>query len=210
MAADKQSTMCYFLGKRSDDPKNIDWIPTISNHKQARTKSEIIKGDRRRKRYKSIYEKRAIISDTSSSNSNKNEECDGEKEEVNFDFTIDEICSADKNIQCNLYKNEIEKLQRELTTYKAELIERHKQIYKLREENNLLKTSKFSYEYLKKPDDKMTFFTGFNCSRFIWLFSKVISSIKILHKKLSLEDHILVVLMKLKIRSSQQRSCISL
>ena len=194
----KKSTMCYFLGKRSDDPENIDWIPTVFTHKQARTKSEIIKVDQRRKRYKSICEKRAIISDTSS-NSNKNEECGGEKEEVIFDFTLDESCSADKNIQCDLYKNEIEKLQKELIAYKAELIERNEEIYKLREENNILKTSKFSYEYLKKSDDKMTFFTGLNCSRFIWLFNKVKSSIKILYKKLSLEDHMLVVLMKLKL-----------
>ena len=45
----------------------------------------------------------------------------------------------------------------------------------------------------------MTFFTGLNCSRFIWLFNKVKINIKVLHKKLSLEDHMLVVLMKLKL-----------
>ena len=83
--------MCYFLGKRSDDQENIDWIPTIFNHKQARSKSEIIKVDQRRKRYKSICKKR--VSDTSS-NSNKNEKCGGGKEEVDFHFTIDESCSA--------------------------------------------------------------------------------------------------------------------
>ena len=124
--------------------------------------------------------KKAIISHTSS-NSNKNEECGGEKEELNVDFTIDESCSADKNIQCDLYKNEIEKLQKELIAYKDELIERNEEIYKLREENNSLKTSKFSYQHFKKSDDKMIFFTGFNCSRFIWLFNKAKSSTKILH-----------------------------
>ena len=87
----------------------------------------------------------------------------------------------------------------ELTAYKDELIERNEKIYKLCEENNLLKTSKFSYQYFKKSDDKMAFFTGLNCSRFIWLVNKVKSSIKILHMKLSLEDHVLVVLMKLKL-----------
>ena len=194
----KKAQCVTFLGKLSDDPENIDWIPTIFNHKQARTKSEIIKVDQRRKRYKSICEKGAMISDTLS-NSNKNEECGGEKEEVNFDFTIDESFGADKNIQCDLYKNEIEKLQKELIAYKTELIERNEEMYKLHEENNILKTSKFSYEYLKKSDDKMTFFTGLNRSRFLWLFNKVKSSIKILHKKLLLEDHMLVVLMKLKL-----------
>ena len=96
------------------------------------------------KRYKSICEKTAIIvSDTSSSNSNKNEECGGEKEELNFDFTIDESCSADKNIQCDLYKNEIEKLQKELIAYKDELIERNEEIYKLREKIIYLKPVNF-------------------------------------------------------------------
>ena len=45
----------------------------------------------------------------------------------------------------------------------------------------------------------MTFFTGLNCSRFTWLFNRVKSNTKILHKKLSLEDHMLVVLMKIKL-----------
>ena len=98
----KKSTMCYFLGKRSDDPENIDWIPTIFTRKQARTKSEIIKVDQQRKRYKSICEKRAIISDTSS-NSNKNEGCGGEKEEVIFDFTLDESCSVQIRIYSVIY-----------------------------------------------------------------------------------------------------------
>ena len=77
-------------------------------------------------------------------------------------------------------------MQKELITYKDELIERNEEIYKLREENNLLKINKFSYQYLKKSDDKMVFFAGLNRSRFIWLVNKVKSSIKILHKKLSL------------------------
>ena len=59
MTADDQSTMCYFLGKRSDNLENIDWIPTIFNHKQARTKSDVIKVYQRRKRYNStVYVKK--------------------------------------------------------------------------------------------------------------------------------------------------------
>ena len=65
-------------------------------------------------------------------------------------FYSAESYSAYKNMQCDLYKNEIEKLQKELIAHKDELIERNQEIYKLHEENNLLKTSKFLYEYLKK------------------------------------------------------------
>ena len=68
----------------------------------------------------------------SSSNSNKNEKCGGGKE-VEFDFTVDESYSTDKNIQCDLYKNEIDKLQKEFIAYKAELNERNEELYKMRE-----------------------------------------------------------------------------
>ena len=108
-------------------------------------------------------------------------------------------CSTKQKVAPKSYILQIEKLQKELNAYQDELIERNEEIYKLHEENNLLKTSKFSYQYFKKSDDKMIFFTGFNCSRFIWLFNKAKSSIKILHKNLSLQDHMLLVLMKLKL-----------
>ena len=44
----------------------------------------------------------------------------------------------------------------------------------------------------------MTFCTGLTCPRFIWFFNKVKSSIEISYKKLSLDDHMLLVVMKLK------------
>ena len=53
--------MCYFLGKCSDDPENIDWIPTTFNYKQARTKFDIIKVDQRRKDTK-VYVKNSYNS----------------------------------------------------------------------------------------------------------------------------------------------------
>ena len=77
-------------------------------------------------------------------------------------------------------------MTKELITYIGELIERKN-----------LKTFKFLYECLKS-DEKMTFFTGLTCPRFIWFFNKVKSIIEILYKKLSLDDHILLVLMKVK------------
>ena len=64
MADDEQCKIRSFLGKRSDYPDNVDWIPTAFNNNQARTKSKIIKVNQRRKICKSICEKRAIISDT--------------------------------------------------------------------------------------------------------------------------------------------------
>ena len=68
---------------------------------------------------------------------------------------------------------------------------------KLCKENIFLKTSKFLYECLKS-DEKMTFSTGLTCPRFIWFFNEVKSIFEKLYKKLTLDDHMLLVLMKLK------------
>ena len=122
MTANEKSSICYFLGKLSDDPEDIDWIQTIFKHKQARTKSEIIKVDQWRKRYKTICKKKSYNKWYIIMKFEKKEECGREKEKANFDFTIDESCIADKNIPCDLYKNEIEKMQKELIAYKAGLI----------------------------------------------------------------------------------------
>ena len=152
VTAEEQSTVRYFFFVNVETIQIIltgfQQYLTISKQEQNLKLSKLIRGEKDTKVY---VKKRAIMSDTSS-NSNKNEECDGEKEEVNFDFTVDESCSADKNIPCDLYKNAegVEILQKELIAYKAELIQRNEDIYKLREENNLLKTIKFSYEYSKK------------------------------------------------------------
>ena len=41
---DEQSKTLYFLGKRSGNPENIDWIPTIFNHKQNLKLSKLLSG----------------------------------------------------------------------------------------------------------------------------------------------------------------------
>ena len=54
MTADEQRTMCSFLGKRSDDPENIDWIPTIFNinkQEQNLILSKLISGEKETKVY---------------------------------------------------------------------------------------------------------------------------------------------------------------
>ena len=91
----------------------------ISKQEQSLKLSKLISGEKDTKLY---VKKRAIISGISSWNSKKKEECGREKEKANFDFTIDGSCIADKNIPCDLYKNEIEKMQKELIAYKAGLI----------------------------------------------------------------------------------------
>ena len=66
MTADEKSSICYFLGKLSDDPEDIDWIQTILNiskQEQSLKLSKLISGEKDTKLY---VKKRAIISGISS------------------------------------------------------------------------------------------------------------------------------------------------
>ena len=78
---------------------------TVSKQEQNLKLSKLIRGEKDTKVY---VKKRAKMSDTPS-NSNKNEECDGEKEEVNFDFTVDESV-----VQIRTYSVIYTKMQKEL------------------------------------------------------------------------------------------------
>ena len=79
-----------------------------------------------------------------------------------------------------------------------ELIEHNGEVYVLRHEKKALKDAlrmrQFNYKTIKNNDADMNFFTGLSCAV---LFVK--SKIRPLAKSLSIEDHVLVVLMKLKL-----------
>ena len=186
VTADEQSTMCCFLGKCSDDPENSDWIPTFFTHKQARTKSEIIKVDQQRKRYKSICEKRAIISDASSSNSNKNEECGGGK-----------VVLQIRTYSVIYTKMKLRNCRRNWLFTKLKWLKGMKRFISCVKKIIYLKPVNIHISILKNHMTKWNFLQDlivpdwYGCST-KW---KVLS--KLLHKKWSLEDHMLVVIMKL-------------
>ena len=85
-----------------------------------------------------------------------------------------------------------------------ELIERNGEVYALRHENKALKDAlrmrQFNYNTIKDNDADMNFFTGLSCAAlFMWIVTLVKSKVRPLTKSLSIEDHVLVVLMKLKL-----------
>ena len=43
---------------RSDNPENIDWIPTVVKHNRAESIRKLVQTDQKKKRYKSLCEKR--------------------------------------------------------------------------------------------------------------------------------------------------------
>ena len=111
--------------------------------------------------------------------------------------TVNDACT-----QCDLAdtQGEVLFLKEKVSVLDLELKERNKEIYKLREENAKLKERKFSFNSVKESREKLKFFTGIPALPiFLWIVELVKDKIKHCNKHLSLEDHILIVLMKLRL-----------
>ena len=50
--------LIFFSGKRSDNPENVDWAPSVFNHARAAPKAKLVMKDQTRKRYEKLCEKR--------------------------------------------------------------------------------------------------------------------------------------------------------
>lgn len=79
----------------------------------------------------------------------------------------------------------------------------HTKSYALQEENYRLKeelrSRAFSFNSIRMKAQQMIFFTGLTTAIFEWLLSKLKGSFPVMCSTLSLEDHLLVVLMKLRL-----------
>ena len=86
----------------------------------------------------------------------------------------------------------------EIAQLTAELNERHCEVYKLRQENESLKANYFGYRKVRSLND-FKFFTGLaNLHLFLWVVS-LVKGVKACLKSLSTEDHVLMVLVKLRL-----------
>ena len=58
----------------------------------------------------------------------------------------------------------------------------------------------FSFKRIEKSDKDVNFYTGLkNAKVFLWVVKRIEKHVTIIHKKLSLPDHVLIVLMKIKL-----------
>ena len=100
---------------------------------------------------------------------------------------------TDTNKEITVLKDKISLLDKELRAKNAELC-------KLREENRKLKMRKFSFESLKGSKEKLNFYTGIPAlSLFLWILDVIKGKIKKCSANLPVEDHLLIVLMKLRL-----------
>ncbi|KAI4810702.1 hypothetical protein KUCAC02_013638 [Chaenocephalus aceratus] len=95
----------------------------------------------------------------------------------------------DLNMRYSRLQEEYVNLRQEFDTLRAENV-------KLKEE---LQTSTFSYTTVKCNIGQLLFLTGLTSVVFEWLITKMMGSVEIIHNKLKVEDHLLIVLMKLRL-----------
>ena len=59
----------------------------------------------------------------------------------------------------------------------------------------------FSFNRIKNSDKDVNFYTGLkNAKVFLWVVKRIEKHVTIIHKKLSLADHVLIVLMKINLQ----------
>ena len=80
-----------------------------------------------------------------------------------------------------------------------DMIECNMKIYELRDRIKHCEKEKFNYKTMKKDAKKMLFYTGIDKKKFKFIFDLIKTSVERKTKQLSLKDHLLIVLIKLKL-----------
>eukprot|EP00795_Rhopilema_esculentum_P010001 gene10001-18627_t len=191
----------FISGKRSENPDDPNWIPTIFQHTSARDIAKVDNKIAKQARYETLKKKRGrfhvswkvtgrVSSEEASPHSDSSN--DGVVPPCNEENQED-----DESV---LATSTIARLTTKASQLEEELRERNAEVYKLREENEKLKKGRFGFEKLKKSNKDLKFFTGLpTVAVFLWVVSLVRSNLKKCSSVLSEEDHVLIVLMKLKL-----------
>ena len=91
-------------------------------------------------------------------------------------------------------------LKKEIIALSRELLSRMEELHTLRDKiESLEKGWTLSYHYIKNDPKKFSFYTGISEHVFKWILSIVKTSVKQVLNTLSIEDHLLVVLIKFKL-----------
>ncbi|XP_057305458.1 uncharacterized protein LOC130642389 [Hydractinia symbiolongicarpus] len=165
---------------------------------------------RKKKRFERISKRREVKESTSSTSStlqNENEFIDAvEPDFVDFKnlFELEKSKTNDLAAQLEKVRKEMKTVQADVDSKKKLIIQCHNDSIRLTQNNrNLkkklkkLKSESFGYESIKSNPKKHLFYTGIIRDIFQLLFKH--SKLPIISKKLQSEDHLLLVLMKLRL-----------
>ena len=187
--------MCI-VGKRSDDPEQPNWVPTIFAHTSQSEKEKIAKQIKKKARYEILKSKREKLSSAWKINVLENSSSESSVGEAEEGYQGNDV-----GVQCEIsLTDEVAELKNNLINMESELRSRNEEIYKLREENTQLKNRVFGFKAIKSSTDMVHFFTGLgSLSVFLWLVQLLKGKVKQIRKTVSIEDHVLMVLMKLRL-----------
>ncbi|XP_057195611.1 uncharacterized protein LOC130557658 isoform X3 [Triplophysa rosa] len=197
----------FISGKASMDPESPDFVPSLFTYSkqsqcmEARTK--LHRFNRKRKWAESIC--KSSLADTSnrlraaSGSSTREPTTDYEPPECK-----EEICSNEEDAM--IPRAIFSELQVQHNQLLRECDNLRTKCNALKEENEQLKEAlgsrRFSFSSIRKNARHFLFFTGLTTIVFEWLLSKLKDSVAVTNRVLSLEDHLLVVLTKLRLGAS--------
>ncbi|XP_065682486.1 uncharacterized protein LOC136095754 [Hydra vulgaris] len=171
----------FVSGKRSDDPSDVDWSPSVFNHLGDATISSLIKKRKRKDCYKALCKKRSFKKSILPSSQSNHIELDNYKDNINNDINPPNDKSAiSKFCQHDTYKVEVETLNFQLMQHRNELIEKSNEIIELKKKNARLDHNKY-IPYQNLTDEQMNFFSGLSRTTFMWLLERVKNYIKKVH-----------------------------
>nr|XP_033935167.1 uncharacterized protein LOC117443306 isoform X2 [Pseudochaenichthys georgianus] len=172
--------MTLSSGEASLDSSSPDFVPSVFMYtKQSQNPNAKMDRYHRKRRRADTAANQRVHSET------PEQECSMDHCPAEEDIPVPKR-EYDLNMRYSQLQEEDVNLRQEFDTLRAENV-------KLKEE---LQTSTFSY---KCNIGQLIFLTGLTSVVFEWLITKIMDSVEIIHNKLKVEDHLLIVLMKLRL-----------
>nr|XP_055051016.1 uncharacterized protein LOC129436797 [Misgurnus anguillicaudatus] len=210
----RNSRVCsahFISGEASMDPKSPDFVPSLFSYE-----SHCSEVPRKRESYR--YNKKIKIGESfsMSSQADTSGSLTMPQESFTMEPTTDskpivckeEPCTDEENDMILIPVAVYSKLKVQNEELVTECNNLRAQCNILKEENEQLKeelgSGRFSFSSILNKAQQFLFFTGLTTIAFEWLLSKLKDSVDVVHGNLSLEDHLLVVLMKLRLGLSNK------
>ncbi|KAF3859813.1 hypothetical protein F7725_000068, partial [Dissostichus mawsoni] len=185
----KNARVCsahFISGEASLDSSSPDFVPSVFMYtKQSQNPNAKMDRYHRKRRRADTAANQRVTSET------PGQECSMDPEqECSMDHCpVPKREYDDLNLRYSQLQEEYVNLRQEFDTLRAENV-------KLKEE---LQKSTFSYTTVKCNIGQLNFLTGLTSVVFEWLITKMMGSVERIHNKLTVEDHLLIILMKLRL-----------
>nr|XP_029135251.1 uncharacterized protein LOC114920865 isoform X1 [Labrus bergylta] len=184
----KNARVCsahFISGEASLDSSSPDFVPSVFMYTK-QSQNPDAKMDR--------YHRKRRRDDRPNTAANQPVPSETPEQECSMDHCSEDIPVPkreydDLNLRHSQLQEDYVNLRQEFDTLRAENV-------KLKEE---LQKSTFSYTTVKCNIVQLIFLTGLTSVVFEWLLTKITDSVEIICKKLTVEDHLLVILMKLRL-----------